>query len=434
MLWLKLYLNTINVMTKIECAIIEVLIAIRLGGQFLIQLVSIVMTGNVDEETSLTKAFRYLLIIGTCLATFIVIKRKLYKSIKEQHIYFLLFLLLYTGLMYYYLFIDNTRTYHGTDAISRFTTVINNVLFLSIVSMTFVSQKINSTLICKIIVIFAFISSYLYLTFFGIKFGDAYDGFLSQDLGFSSLQIGYFSGMSLLLTLYLYREWSKSVIINNIFTFILVITFLYIIISSGKTGPTIFTFFVALIICKQLFFQNMSTMKFVAILFCLLLLSVIFFNSILSIIDNYNPNLATKISNTFLKGDTSNRDFLFEEALRVFNENIFCGSYFELKKYGIYPHNFFLENLITWGIIGTTIMLIFLWKAFKISLKLILSNSQLSWVCYLFFFSFLSAQSTGSLYGNYRFWLAFTILITISNVKYGTKISQRYHTDLFTRR
>lgn len=421
-------------MTKIECIIIEFLIAIRLGGQFLIQLVSLTITGSVDEETNLTKAFRYMLILGTCLATFIIVRRKLYTNIRKRHIYFLLFLLLYTGLMYYYLFIDDTRTYHGVDATSRFSTVINNVLFLCIVSIAFISQKIKSALICKIIVVLAFISSYLYMVSFGVNFGDAYDGFLLQDLGFSSLQVGYFSGMSLLFTLYLYQEWSKSIIVNRIITFILAITFLYMIVSSGKTGPTIFTFFVMLIACKQMFFKTLSMKKFAMILCCLLLLAIIFFNSFLYIIDNFNPNLATKISNTFLKGDTSNRDFLFEEALRVFNENILWGSYFELKKYGIYPHNFFLENLITWGIVGTAMMVVFLWKAFKTSIGLIQRNSQLVWICYLFYFSFLSAQSTGSLYGNYRFWLSLTILITISNAKYETKIGQCHYSNLFATR
>lgn len=410
-------------MNRIECFIIEFLIAIRLGGQFLVQLFSVTLTGIVDEETVWTKAFRYLLILGTLFATYIVIRRKIYQRIKTQHIYFICFLLLYVGLMFYYLFIDKTRTYHGVDAIAIFSTVVNNVLFLCIVAMAFVSERINSILICKIIVTLSFLSSYLYLSYFGINFGAAYDGFLLQDSGFSSLQVGYFSGMNLLLTLFLYKKWTTNRFLDKVITLSLGITFSYMIVVSGKTGPTIFTFFVALIAIKQMFLPHIRMKKFIALLCAILILCIIFFQPLLSLIDSFNPNLATKISNTFLKGDTSNRDFLFHEAIRIFNEHMLFGNYFELKRYGIYPHNFFLENLITWGIVGTSIMLCFLIKAGKTSFKLIQQNSQLVWVSYLFFFSFLSAQSTGSLYGNYRFWLSLTILITFSNMKYGKSIS-----------
>lgn len=410
-------------MSKIECAIIEYLIAIRLGAQFFVQLISVILTGSVDEETFVTKGFRYILIVGTCLATYIVIRKKVYTVIKRQHLYYMLFLLLYVGLMYYYLFIDSTRTYYGIEAKTKFSTTANNVLFLSVVSTAFVSPRINSFLICKIIVVLALLSCYLYLSYWGIGFGESYNGFLLQDSGFSSLQVGYFSGMNLLFTLYLHNRWSSKTWINRIVTLFLATNFAYVIIISGKTGPTIFCFLVALIACKQIFIPKISMKAFIILLVALLLIGSVFLEQILSLINSFNPNLALKISNTILKGDTSNRDFLFDEALRVFSNNILFGSYFELKRYGIYPHNFFLENFITWGLAGTLIMVFFLWKACKISFKLIMQDSQLTWVVYLFVFAFLSAQSTGSLYGNYRFWLGLTILITISNIKYGKTIS-----------
>lgn len=402
---------------RIECAIIECLIATRLGAEFFVQFMSVTLTGDITGETGITRGFRQILIIGTVVATYIVLRRKTYVLLKKQHLYYLFFLLLYVAVMYYYLFIDDLRTYYGLEAKAILNRTMNNVLFLFIASMAFLSDRINSHRICKYIVILSFITSWMYMSFFGVDFGEKYDGFMLQASGFSSLQVGYFSGMNFLFSLYLYNNWSSTKLVNIVVTIILCATFLYMIVASGKTGPTIFTFFIALLACKQMFLPNIKVKSLVILFILIALVCILFFDAILSVIDSFNPNLATKISNTFLKGDTSDRDSLFQEAIRVFSDNILFGSYFELKKYNIYPHNFFLENLITWGICGTLIMVAFLWKAFKTSVHLIMHNSRLVWVVYLLSFAFLSAQSTGSLYGNYRFWLGLTIIITISNAK-----------------
>ncbi len=414
--------NSVNTETgstlkRYECLLIEILIAVRLGGQFFVQLMNLFIKGSIEEQTSYSIGFKYLLIIGIVYALVLIVKYKLYFRLSKKAYYFFLFELLYVAFLYYYIMVSPESIYSGIDASSKFIKVLNNVLLFNVVSVIYVARDLNQNLICKIFVVINFITSIIYLNTLGIDFGDSFDGFLLQSTGFSSLSIGYLSGANLIVSIYLAKTWSKNVLVNNIVTIILVLLFSYIIIVCGKTGPTLFSLFASMFALKYSLFPNMKLKTCFVLIGLFLLLFVLFYREFADLVSMFNPNLSRKIIATIAEGSTSNRDFLYEEAINQITDNWFLGSYFELQKYQIYPHNFFLENMITWGICGTIVMLFVLKKAFVFSLKLLKEKSDIVWVGITFLFSFLSLQTTGSIYGNFKFWFCLSVLMVVENTR-----------------
>lgn len=402
-----------NLLRSYECLIIEFVIAIRLGGQFFVQLMNLLITGDIETSTIYAQYYRYILIVGTAYSMFLIINRGIYKHLRKDFLFYVGFVLLYVGLMYYYLKIDPNGTYSGPAATAKFSTVLNNVFLFGIVAILYATKQLNQFIICKVFVIINVITSIMYMNSIGLVFGDSFDGFLLQSTGFSSLAIGYLTGANIVVTIYLIRSWTGNMLLNYIITGCILALFIYILLMCGKTGPTLFSIFTSLFALKYSIFPRLKIKIALIWLISFIIIFLIFYRQFADILSVMNPRLAEKIIATIGSGDTSNRNFLFEEAYIQIMDNPFWGNYFELKRYNFYPHNFFLENMITWGILGTSLMLRYLYLAFLKMYYLLKNNSEYVWVAFVFMFSFLSAQTTGSLYGNYRFWFCLTVLIVL---------------------
>lgn len=405
-----------------ECIIIEIVIAIRLGAQFFVQLMNLLNTGDISTDSVFATYYKYILIFGTIYSLFLIVYRRVYKRINKNFLLYLMFVFLYIGFIYYDLMIDIDGTYHGVAATTRLSTVMNNVLLFNVVAILYATRQLNQILICKIFVIMNMITSLMYLTTMGLNFGDSYDGFLLQSTGFSSLSIGYLMSANIVLTIYLTKSWTSIKLVNYITTAGLLVLFTYILLMCGKTGPTLFAIVTSVFAIKYALFPNLN-IKTALMWICIsLAILVVSYRQVANTISALNPNLSKKIIATFASGDTSNRDFLYEEAYRQIVDNPVCGNYFELKRYNFYPHNFFLENMITWGLLGTLCMLGILYLAFRKAYHLLQVNSDCVWVGLIFLLSFLSAQTTGSIYGNYRFWFTLTILMVLANTRNKVKM------------
>jgi O-antigen ligase len=90
------------------------------------------------------------------------------------------------------------------------------------------------------------------------------------------------------------------------------------------------------------------------------------------------------------------RTELFAEAFAKFQESPLTGSHIELDN-GMYPHNVFLEALMSCGIAGFMYIAIFLRAS--ASAWVALRNRQISWVSLLFFLSLSLNTVSGSVWG-----------------------------------
>ena len=138
----------------------------------------------------------------------------------------------------------------------------------------------------------------------------------------------------------------------------------------------------------------------------------------------YVPRAAEKLELTFKEGDTNGRfDMDNEEGstyiigLKQFASSPIYGSNFRLITYryfrGHYPHNVFIEMLITMGLLGTIPFILLLLKAYKKVLKVIKrGNLQDPQLCCLVIFLgvFLQLQTSWSIVANAAFWTFFYIM------------------------
>lgn len=243
-----------------------------------------------------------------------------------------------------------------------------------------------------------------------------------DDDAFSLLALGYCNSTLLVLEILFFKKFVSDGLLSILFSCVVIISVVYILFVGGERGPIIWAF-VNLCIC----FYILSKKVF-RYLICLAIISIFLFINIDMIIETlrpYVPRAAEKLELTFKEGDTNGRfDMDNEEGstyiigLKQFASSPIYGSYFRLitnhKVFrGHYPHNVFIEMLITMGLLGTIPFILLLLKAYKKVLKVIKrGNLQDSQLCCLAIFLgvFLQFQTTWSIVANAAFWTFFYIM------------------------
>lgn len=406
---------------KLTLYIIEIFIALRLGMMFPIQMMNLIKYGDIETSSIYSTLYKYVILAGFIFCYYVAYRYKLFHRVNGKYLWFVGFVALYFLYISFYLFIDPRCPYSPAARSGIENKVLNNILLVVPAMLVMLIEKINHKRIVFLFLLINFVCGIAYLKFFNIDFGESYDGFLAQTLGFSSLQIGYLYGLCICLSVYL-LSFAKKNIFTTFSFFIAFLLFGYLLISSGKTGPLIFTFFILLLEMKCLFFKKMRLTPFFVVSLVLLALSFLFKDFLIDTVAALNPNLALKLHNMLYNGDTSNRLPLYSNALDLFFESPIWGNYFSLNKNlgsieNIYPHNFFLESLITWGILGTSFLLWMLKYCFNVFIHMMKTGSDRIWIGFTWIFGLLSAQTTGSIYGQYRMWLCFAAMIVFYSCK-----------------
>lgn len=243
-----------------------------------------------------------------------------------------------------------------------------------------------------------------------------------DDEAFSLLALGYCNSTLLVLEILFFKKFVSDGMLSTLFSCVVIVSVVYILFVGGERGPIIWAF-VNLCICFYILSKKVSRY-----LIYLALISIFLFINIDIIIETirpYVPRAAEKMELTFKEGDTNGRfDMDNEEGstyiigIKQFASSPICGSYFRMitnhKVFrGHYPHNVFIEMLITMGLLGTIPFILLLLKAYKKVHKVIkrggLQDSQLC--CLVIFLGvFLQLQTTWSIVANAAFWTFFYIM------------------------
>lgn len=118
------------------------------------------------------------------------------------------------------------------------------------------------------------------------------------------------------------------------------------------------------------------------------------------------------------------RIIAYRGCLEQFWVSPLLGSSIEEKITGFYPHNLFLEGLISTGLIG--LIFLILWSIFIIVavVKIIRNNYEDGWIALIFLQYWLGSQVSGAVYTSGTMWVLSGLVVSLhsrmTNKPYGT--------------
>lgn len=201
----------------------------------------------------------------------------------------------------------------------------------------------------------------------------------------------------------------------------------YVIFAMAERGPIVFSF-LALFVC--FYYRKVKSTKALVYTFILLVFVYINLENIINSIGYLFPSTAERLSQAFVEGDTNGRistesgyEGVYVLGIKEFLKNPIFGSYFRIYGYyifeGSYPHNVFVELLMTMGIAGFIPFLYILWKTIKnshVSLKNLYTPQKEIFLVFCLLSS-VKLLVSGTIVFNVPFWV---FLYIMSNINHKT--------------
>lgn len=238
----------------------------------------------------------------------------------------------------------------------------------------------------------------------------------------SVLSLGYCNGPLITISILLYKHLLKNRLLCTMFAVMIIVSASYVLIVGGERGPIIWTM-ATLAICLFMTVKNIGRYVFLTLVCGLLL-----YLNVDNLIDGLKtvlPHTAEKIESTVKEGDTSGRFDLDKPeastyiiAWNQFLTSPLYGSYFRLiTNHSVfrasYPHNIFLEIMITMGLLGLLPFIYLLLKAWG-KVRVVFRHREYTegqLLCLVLFLSaFLQMQTSNTIVSNSMFWAFFYIM------------------------
>lgn len=120
------------------------------------------------------------------------------------------------------------------------------------------------------------------------------------------------------------------------------------------------------------------------------------------------------------------RFLIWDAARQQFLESPFIGDVFFARQFNFYPHNLFLEGLISVGILGSVFLVIHVFIAFFKTVQLIQSRQRTVvdvFLALVFVKLFVQVQFSGSVWNAVPFWLLSIAVIALGHARSRQKVS-----------
>ena len=389
-------------------------------GLFFIALSSYL--GFLGDDNFLSSIHRYLKVIVSIL---IILLYASNKSLRKLHINFYSILLLIIYI--YYIFIVYDDLYNTPLPMVLFSEIekkgiMDRMLFFVLIpmlaSVCYWHYKLNHLKLLKYLFYVMTVSLILCFLTIGIGVGQVINEQMKIEGELNSLNIAYFSGLLMVITLYLSSKIYGFK--KNMFFIIGTTISIYGILIAGSRGPLFFTILTCLI---YLGFGNYSKrfkfLLYVSVIFLVLLFKFdyTYYTDLISI---YAPHFADRLVDTIENNDISGREDFYARGLFQFSKNIYFGDYFAITSgsyAGSYPHNILIESLMTIGLFGSIPLFGLFFICFKRAFKIIKQNKIHSWIALIFIYYFLKGLSSWNLYGSDLLWISMFILLSIPKAK-----------------
>lgn len=225
------------------------------------------------------------------------------------------------------------------------------------------------------------------------------------------------------MALLCYDDLSENKTTSHIVSIAVLFAVGFVLLMSSRRGPLLWCI-VNILICY--FYKSRKSLSYV--LFVSLLGLVIYYNieTVLGWISALFPTTGERIYGSIFEGATSGRYDADDQerstyflGFNQFLQSPIYGSYFriitpDMKFRGVYPHNIFIEMLMTMGMLGFIPLCAFLKKIFiNNRYSFILDKNKLV-LFSLFLSSFLQLQTADTIVVNVWFWVLFGVVLTIS--------------------
>ncbi len=287
-----------------------------------------------------------------------------------------------------------TSVFYGKSDITYYSSSIL-IVFIPLISVLLSYEKIDLNFILKNSFLIVCASSILATLGYNPTIQMGIEDRLDANVALSSISFGHLGVSLIILSFSVFR---KSVY-YKLFAFISILLGLFIIIIAGSRSP-----FLALIFIVGLFILQLRLNKVILYGTLLLFLSTIYIyiEKILLFVNSYSQVAFSRLSASIEDGDTGERDSYYKAAIEQFFESPFIGGNFVLKNglgKGDYPHNLFLESLMTFGIFGGLVVFIFHFRVFYISQVVISLDGNYRFLFLLFIQFFILSSLHGSWWG-----------------------------------
>jgi len=358
------------------------------GYYFLLSL--IFLLGFSSESRLFTTPIRAVVLMLLIMAFFLRKKNKfntgVFSFIVFSLLYFLRILLEY---------LQSHDDYH--QSLSNFFIFFTTFVFLPFLLVSRVKLNEHDYFICfKSVlyggILFALVSLLTYKSFLtiGIRSVMIYEG--KEDI-ISPLSLSYTSSLvigivgAMLMTLKLSNKWKLVLylaLILNLIPFLL-----------GASRGSIFAIFVPFLI--YFYFAKGLKNKIRNILVLGTMTIFAFFGGLVFQSAVFERFLT--IRKDIDEGSTSAiRIEMWKSGWLQFLENPIFGNGMDLLEFGYYPHNFFIEVLITTGLLGLSVFVVFLVVTFRKSVQIIKGYPHLFFIVIIFYQSFVKAMFSSSIY------------------------------------
>jgi len=188
----------------------------------------------------------------------------------------------------------------------------------------------------------------------------------------------------------------------------------YIMYTSGTRSPLI-----AYVICVVFILYVKNKLKYLYAFLSLLIvgaISLIYFKPQYG--GGQTSSFLARVTNMLVSGDSSGRGTLYQEGIKIFTENpIFGGRILFFD--GMYPHNIFLEVLMSLGIVGLIIYFLFFKNCINfifIIKKYSENNVEVVWVTVLWLQYFILSLFSYNIHSSPEIWY-YTAMVLVFNKK-----------------
>ena len=220
------------------------------------------------------------------------------------------------------------------------------------------------------------------------------------------ITIGQNGGILIIFTYYFLINFKKK-LFNLLLLFCLFLLGVVNLFLGASRGPTLFVIIILFIItifnlCKQ----KINPKK---ILVSILIITVII-STIGFFFKNNNSNEIVLINRFLdLKETTTNtsqdeRSLIYQTAWKQFLKNPIIGDKFIENTSKWHPHNIMLESLMSTGIIGTSMFLIYIFS-FIFSFTSLYQKNELLLIYFVGLYYFLCCLTSGSLWNSIEIWI-----------------------------
>ena len=297
-----------------------------------------------------------------------------------------------------------------------------------------ISLNFNVRLFIYLSIAFCILPSLNYIHIVGVNFFQNSE-WSEVDNYIPPLTMSYANVSILVLALLFYDEMSDYKIVNYLLLFFIVISVSYIMITVTKRGPFLWGF-VNFAICS--YFKSKNVLKYVVIASIIGLIIYYNFSTILNWISSIAPYTGERIYRSVYEGDTAKRFDLQNQGesnyILGFNQFLtspLLGSYFRtitsnVMFKGVYPHNIFIEMLMTMGLLGFIPFMYLLKKGFQNIKHYAKKLNCHQMACFsLFLAAFLQLQTTGTIVLNIKFWLFFYIIMIVKPINTDVRVKMK---------